>query len=147
MLAMACLVCCSSSLRLLPPRHSVPVVRVVTDANAMSLSANASLTVQSIEAQISGLRYVDKSRVARDVLGLIRNSNSLLMKIQPFGTQHNTHAHTTRENTTTRGGQQTMKDERRECMLDPHCSLGLFVSALSLSSCVVSLFSPRERHL
>lgn len=67
------------------PKISLPVVRVLAESPIMSLSANASLTTQSIEAQIAGLRYVDKPRVARDVLGLIRNSNSLLIKIQPFG--------------------------------------------------------------
>lgn len=79
----------SAALPASPPaiHSSLPLVTVVVDDARMSLSANASLTTQSIEAQLVGLRYVDKARVARDVLGLIRNSNSLLIKIQPFGQQ------------------------------------------------------------
>lgn len=42
------------------------------------------MTLSSIESMLAPLRYVDKARVSRDVLGLIRNSNSLQIKVQPF---------------------------------------------------------------
>jgi ESCRT-I complex subunit TSG101 len=42
---------------------------------------DSTVSLQSLESLIAPLRYVDKARVARDVLGLIRNSNSLTFKI------------------------------------------------------------------
>lgn len=46
---------------------------------------DSSVSLQSLEALLAPLRYADKGRVARDVLGLIRNSNSLAVKVGAFG--------------------------------------------------------------
>ena len=45
---------------------------------------DSSLTLQSIETLIAPLGYKDNHRIARDVLGLIQNSNSLAFKIGTF---------------------------------------------------------------
>ena len=54
-------------------------------SSSAPMNGNSSITLSSIESLLAPLRYVDRTRVARDVLDLIRNSNSLQIKVQPFG--------------------------------------------------------------
>lgn len=46
---------------------------------------DSSTSLESLQTIIAPLRYADKVRVARDVHGLIQNSNSLAFKIGNFG--------------------------------------------------------------
>ena len=68
-----------------PARPTPTIMASNPPASSSPVGSAAPVTLQSLEGLIAPLRYLDKGRVARDVLTLLRNTNSLAVQVAPFG--------------------------------------------------------------